>query len=77
MRGGVQQLLELAALLTKAFTDPPQMAITFTAQSLIDFYEKEGKGDLPTNVSSIVTSLQAFPGKLEEKTAERVCKSIW
>jgi len=76
--GGAQQLLELAALLTKAFTDPPVMPIiTFTAQSLIDFYKEEGKEDLPTNVSDIVTSLQAFPGKLEKMTAERVCKSVW
>jgi len=72
--GGVQQLLELMTIFSKALTKPPQVTLTFTPQRILNFYkDQEQNGGPPLS-----PALQAFNTTRDaDKLISDICPSEW
>lgn len=72
--GGLQQLLELMTIFSKALTKPPQVTLTFTPQRLLKFYEnQERNGGAPLS-----PALQAFNATGDaDELISNICPSEW
>ena len=72
--GGLQQLLELLTIFSKALTKPPQVTLTFTPQRLLDFAEDQEQAGGPP----LSPALQAFNAtRNADELVAAVCPAVW